>query len=75
VAIEKNAVERAILPPCPSGLGSRVNSSPGSNASASQTATSALIADSSGSGVWGALGVSKLGVDSGSGRLNRLQSL
>ena len=60
VAIEKKAVERAIRPPCPEGRGSRVNSSPGSNASASQTPTSALIARSSGSGVWGALGVSKL---------------
>lgn len=67
VAIEKNAVERAIRPACGLAAGSRVNSSPGSNASASQTATSALIARSSGSGFCGAVGVSKLGVDSGSG--------
>ena len=56
MAIEKKAVERAIRP----GAALRVISSPGSKASASQTATSSLIGRSSGFGVSGALGVSNL---------------
>src|SRR3954447_20344734 len=71
VAIEKKAVERAILPACRPGAGSAAGSSPGSKASASRTAMSSARAASSSalreglpagaSGVWGGRGLAKRG--------------
>ena len=63
VAIEKNAVERAIRPAWRPGAGSAIGSSPGSNASARRIATSsasgrsALIGRSSNSWISGASGL------------------